>query len=97
MVERVVKFKPMLVERVDIVETNPCLREDVLDPWMVERVVKFKPILVERVDIVETNPCLREDVFEPIVVERVETENCRVDRLDPAVVESRSLVFVIYV
>ncbi len=68
-----------------------------LDPWMVERVVKFKPILVERVDIVETKPCLREDVLDPWAVERVERENCRVDRLDPAVVESRSLVFVIYV
>jgi hypothetical protein len=79
------------VEKVDIVESNLCVREDVFDAWMVDRLVKFRPIPVERVDIVERRLCVREDVFDAWMVDRlVKFRPMPVERVD--IVERRFCV-----
>ena len=35
---RVVKFRPMFVDKVDIVDSSLCVREEMFDPWLVESV-----------------------------------------------------------
>jgi len=79
-VERFMKFRVIVVERVDIVERRLRL--------IVE---EFEPIVVDRVD---NAICVKEkvvDVFDPLVVDRVERAICVkekvVDVFDPLVVD----------
>ena len=102
-VERLMKLRLIIVERVDIVERRLSLIVEELEPIVVDKVDKaicvkrklaeidevvidrFEPFVVE---IVESAICVASKLC-PEAVDRVETDNCRLEKLEPATVDKK--------
>jgi hypothetical protein len=80
-VERLMKLRLIEVEKLDIVESKLSLIVD-----------EFEAINVDRVDIVDMRPELIVDELEPIVVDSVETDNFRLEKFEPATVDTKAML-----
>jgi hypothetical protein len=89
MVERLMKFRLIVVDRVD----NPkCVVKKFVD--IDETTVDiFDPSVV---DIVERAICVASKLF-PDAVDNVETDSCRLEKLEPATVDTKFILLFTYV
>jgi hypothetical protein len=89
MVERLMKFRLIVVDRVD----NPkCVVKKFVD--IDETTVDiFDPSVV---DIVERATCVASKLF-PDAVDNVETDSCRLEKLEPATVDTKFILLFTYV
>jgi hypothetical protein len=102
-VERFMKLRLIIVERVDIVERRLSLIVEELEPIVVDKVDKaicvkrklaeIDEVVIDRfepfvVEIVESAICVVSKLS-PDAVDRVETDNCRVEKLEPATVDKK--------
>ncbi len=124
--ERLIKFRLMVVEKVDIVETRLSLRVDVFDPVVVDSVDSAICVIRVIEEIVEVRLLFVVDVFEPelvesvesasrvakkllaavefttsklwpVAIDRVEIDSCKLEKLEPAIVDSEAILLSIYV